>query len=180
MARLFDDASVEHLSVASTPVTAAPVTLACWAYTNDVTVRQDALSINQRNGAGNAFVIGIDGAAAGDKVFAKAYQADSNSQSVTGTGVSVNVWHHLCGVFTSATSRTAYIDGAAGGENTTSRTPAGLNTITIGDLEYWESTMDAPFSGGIAETAIWNVALTAAEIASLAKGLSPLGIRPIT
>lgn len=34
------------------------------------------------------------------------------------------------------------------------------------------------FDGDIAEAAIWNVALSDAEIAMLAKGLSPLRVRP--
>jgi hypothetical protein len=34
------------------------------------------------------------------------------------------------------------------------------------------------FSGTIAEVGIWNVALTTAEIASLAKGMTPDKIRP--
>jgi hypothetical protein len=34
------------------------------------------------------------------------------------------------------------------------------------------------FSGDIAEVGIWNIDLTAAEVASLAKGVSPALIRP--
>ena len=96
--------------------------------------------------------------------------------AVSGSGYTINTWHHAGGVFATSTSRTAYIDGVAGSANTTSTTQAGLDNTTIGYLD-----IDSNFnfmSGRIAEAAIWNVVLTSDEMAVLAKGYSPLFVRP--
>jgi len=54
--------------------------------------------------------------------------------------------------------------------------PSGLSRFSIGTLERQSSF--GYLAGSIAETAIWNVELTAAEIASLAAGFTPDQIRP--
>lgn len=83
---------------------------------------------------------------------------------------------HAAGVFSAANSRTVYLDGAAGATNTTSRTPASLATVLTG--KYHSSAGTDYSDVAIAETAIWDVALSADEITSLSKGLSPILIRP--
>jgi hypothetical protein len=86
-------------------------------------------------------------------------------------------WRHACSVFTSNASRTAYVDGVAGTPNTSSLTQtANPTNLNIGART--RSSTDGYFDGDLAECAIWNVALTAAEITALAKGFSPRRIRP--
>lgn len=43
---------------------------------------------------------------------------------------------------------------------------------------FQQSGLEVFADGRVAEAAIWNVALTASEVAALAKGVSPLQIRP--
>jgi hypothetical protein len=76
-------------------------------------------------------------------------------------------------VFLSATSRTVYLDGVAGTTNTTNRTVGTTNTIALGS----DSAQNVFFDGQVAEVAVWNTDLTTSEIASLAKGFSPLHVR---
>jgi hypothetical protein len=91
--------------------------------------------------------------------------------------VSQNTWHHLAGVFESTASRTAYVDGSAGTTTTTNcGSQATANSIVIG--ARWQGWLANYYRGGVAEVGIWNVALTAAEIASLAKGMTCDKIRP--
>lgn len=103
--------------------------------------------------------------------------SDGSGVNVTGGTLSNGVWAHIGGVQASATSRTAYLNGAAGTTNTTSKTPSGLDRTTIGGLVLNGSRLS--FAGGdIGECSVWNVALTTAEMLMLAAGMSPLCVRP--
>ena len=90
----------------------------------------------------------------------------------TGT-VTVNAWTSGVGVFATRVSRTLYLPGESQ-VNTTNCAPAS-NLFTVGRREDNASQY---FDGDLADIAIWNVALTAAEVALYQAGLSPLLIRP--
>jgi hypothetical protein len=80
-----------------------------------------------------------------------------------------NQWVHLAAVFTSATSRQAYLDGTSGT----------VNTANIGTQESTVNIrVGANAIGRISESAVWSAALSADEIASLAKGVTCNLIRP--
>lgn len=101
--------------------------------------------------------------------------------SINASGYSSNVgtyaangWYHACGVWSASNSRTAYLNGTAGTTNTNNVAVSPLDQIAVGG-----SYAGAPyFNGYLAEAAIWNVALTAAEITSLSKGFAARLIRP--
>jgi hypothetical protein len=100
----------------------------------------------------------------------------SGNNASSGT-LTANTWWHGCGVWASNTSRTAYLNGVAGSTATNAYTGAGgWNTITVGGR--WATTFGGYFNGIIAEVGIWNAALTAAEIASLADGMTCDKVRP--
>jgi hypothetical protein len=84
-----------------------------------------------------------------------------------------NQWFNALGVFASTTSRTAYADTTAGTPATDSRSITTEISIRIGGRVGGNT-----FSGQLAEFAIWNAALTADEINSLAQGFKPTRIRP--
>ena len=96
---------------------------------------------------------------------------DSGVSSVALPGA--NQWFNALGLFASTTSRTVYQDTTTGTPNTDSRTITTEISIRIGR----RATANA-FTGQLAEFAIWNAALTDAEINSLAKGFKPPRIRP--
>jgi Concanavalin A-like lectin/glucanases superfamily len=81
-------------------------------------------------------------------------------------------WHHACAVFTSASSRAAFIDGGNKATNSTSITPSGIVQTGIG------ASIIGSANGSLSDVAVWNVALTDAEVAALARGMSPLFVRP--
>jgi len=180
VARLFDDASSEYLELGSAPVTAAPVTIACRAKLDDTTNVDTLISIGVDTANGNYFAMDVAGTIASDPL-----RVSSGDGLGTFVASSVNTtaydgnWHSFIGVWASVTSRIAYFDGTAGIENTTSRTPTGLNRVRIGVLLYeGGASTTNPASGHIADVAIWNVALTAGERAAYDDGLSPRNIRP--
>jgi hypothetical protein len=84
-----------------------------------------------------------------------------------------NQWFNALGVFASTTSRTAYADTTAGTPSTISRSITTEISIRIGARSVGNF-----FTGQLAEFAIWNAALTADEINSLAQGFKPTRIRP--
>jgi hypothetical protein len=104
-------------------------------------------------------------------------QGGTIASAVGGTST-LNQWCHLCGVIESNSSRKVYLDGTEVGSNTTSiSTQDAANSILIGARSN-SGSIGNYFSGDIAEVGIWNVALTAAEIASLAKGMTCDKVRP--
>lgn len=168
-------ASSQYAEATSAALTGSlTATFAAWYKPSSLT-NSAILSCGRSATNDDYYVLGMDGTGQG--------YVEVNGGSGSGTafaaGVSNGVWAHVAGVQSSATSRTAYVNGAAGTPNTTNigAAPASLDRTTIGALIITGSRLS--FSGGdIAECAIWNVALTTAEIASLAAGASPLVIRP--
>ncbi len=98
--------------------------------------------------------------------------------AISGSTISdTNTWHALGLTFESDTL-TGYFDGASDGTNTggTTFTPTDREfrigfANRLGGYEY-------PADAAIADVAIWDVVLTAAEMVSYAKGQRPTQIRP--
>jgi hypothetical protein len=90
-------------------------------------------------------------------------------------------WHHVIWAYdgNSATvDPIAYLDGVA-----QTLTQTGTGTTPVDEsATSWNignrSTDDRNWDGALAELAIWNVMLSADEAAALAKGASPLMVRP--
>ena len=98
-------------------------------------------------------------------------------QGINVSSVSAGEWYHAAGVFTNALSPQAFVNGIVG--VTTgggSVTPTGIDQILIGTRRT--TSLGLYYNGSIAEVGIWNVALTAVEITSLAKGMTCDKVRP--
>ena len=172
MGRDFNGTS-DQAETGSTPVTATPVTIACWFNADAFPAFSSALC-GVSNGVNSRVTLAFRATGA---LRAQAGQNDGAAASAQTTNtVSTGVWAHAAGVFASDSSRIAYLDGTASTENTTALVPAAFDRITAG-FGYIESGSDRS-DAKVAEVAVWNVALTAAEIAALAKGFSPWLVRP--
>jgi len=101
----------------------------------------------------------------------------SYSSAHTSTAFVGGVWHHGCAVFASATSRTAYNNGGGAATDTVSITPI-ATTLGIAIGAIVTGSPIGYYVGDMAECGIWDVALTPDEVASLARGVSALSIRP--
>ncbi len=93
----------------------------------------------------------------------------ANSQS--NETVALNTWSHIAATFDKATDALVhlYINGVET-TYTVGQTP-GVGTIVDNSANGWMSgndTFDDGYTGRIAEQAIWNVALTAGQVATLA------------
>ncbi len=185
MARLFDDGSNQFLRIRDTGGSFdTPISMACWFYSDNITIHQTLIGAYYYDGVTSGYEhhrLLIRGAEGGDPVAAGTQTvAAGYTDAITSTGYSANTWHHAAGVWASPTSRAAYIDGGSKGTDATSKTPAGTpDSLIIGLIEGSNGSGQSQYmSGRIAEVAIWDVALTDAEVAILALGYSPLLIRP--
>lgn len=174
----------QYLQVGSAVLTAAPLTMACWFNSDLITASQTLVSITNSGVTGGItrFAIFAGGSISGRPVRAIASDTSlNNGIAATTSGYSANTWHHAAGVFTSASSRSVYIDGGNSATDTTSITPTLLDRTNIGVqfLQTAGGTSGIAFTDGrIAEVGIWNTSLTAAEVASLAKGMTCDKVRP--
>jgi len=177
MARLFDDASSEYLeNTISAPVTDAPLTLACWARLDFENQAHALVSVQDKDSPNNWFILRAKNV---DQLLYANFWVRSSvalPEATSTASFAINEWYHLCAIEYSTSSRAVLLDGGSKGTNATACTPTGMDSVSIGRIG--DSTPDGYTSGRIAEAAIWNVALTDAEVAILAKGYSPLLVRP--
>lgn len=177
MAILFNGSS-QYLKASSAPATGSPMTLAAWCRPTSMTGTRTVLAVGQTPAATrhrNQIVMLSTGALRLATITSlTAVTADTTSTSTT------NTWVHAAGVVTSLSSRTIYMNGANAVTNTT--TIGAYNTFTEMGIGAQQSstanTYENFWAGDLAEVGIWNVALTADEIASLGKGVSCHQIRP--
>jgi hypothetical protein len=186
MARNFNGSSQLLTTATGFPTVSPPLTMAYWGYCTSNSHASVGMSLGEFGAAGQSSIaVGMRGDAAGDPV--RVGQVGSNGNvfpfADTTSGYSINTWHHACGVFSSNTSRSAFIDGGSKATNTTS--PDGADNSNFASIGA-QITRSAPsslsytryFLGRIAYPCIWNVALTDAEVLSLAKGVHPSLVRP--
>ncbi len=170
MARSFLKSTSDYLSASGAGAKAAPLTLACF-------IRVDALAFQAGvlldNTGSHAFFLGVNNTG---KAQAQVNAPGSGgfSQATSTTSVNANSWHHIAGVYRSASSRDVYVDGGGKGSDTTTVTPAPMIRTELGRIGGFATYLD----GALAEVGIWNIALSDREIGRLALGYSPLWVRP--
>lgn len=167
-----------NYTTGSSSVSAVPMTLACWFYPESDAATGTMLSVTYYNG-GDHLRLQAAGDVAGDPIRAASYRtAGTERVADTTAGYTVGAWQHAAAVFASTSSRSVYLNGANKGTNTdSSPVLTNFNTVSTGASRI-SGSVSSYYTGRIAEAALWNVALTDAEIALLALGYSPLLVRP--
>ncbi len=175
MARLFDDANTEGLRNASFPALAEPFSLFCRFKTDTNAPNQQSLvSVGDADGT-IYYVLALEGTT--DDVFAMAYDGDATAKVNCTSNHSLNTWQVASCSFTGDDSIAVYMDGG----NKGTYGPTGHGAIDADAVAIGVSADSTPYgyaSAAIAEVAIWNIELSDAEHALLAKGYSPLFVRP--
>lgn len=179
MGRRFVSASSTYLGNASFSFLGVPGTIACWFYPTTATQSTD-LVLADDGTPSNVASVAISGNAVSTS-FLSANDGTSASSSVYNPAT--NRWMHACGRARILSGLTyvveSYINGVGGSETSSSgiSLPATMNVLRIGgDPE--SADFSTYFNGLIAHAAVWNVALTDAEIHMLAQGTLPTKIRP--
>lgn len=174
MARNFVVGSTQYYENTSCPISSAVgTTIAVWARrTSAITGQIFALSRTTLEGRYNVFA-GTGADRWGGTVTDNA--GTSGAPSFT-TTVDTN-WHHVCLTFDSSSLRTLYLDGSSVATNTTALGAHTTEQVHIGTRRVL-GTLANYWGGDIAECGAWNAILDTAEIASLAKGVPPIKVRP--
>lgn len=161
----------------SAVLTAAPLTMAAWWYPVNNTNLQSILSLLNSTATDNRDQFKI-GQANGSISFLVGDSA-ANSTASTTANSTLNAWNHICGVAASATDRRVFLNGGNKGTSVTSRTPNGIDRTSIGKQDNAANNKIVSNGAFIAFPAIWNIALSDAEVAALAvPGTLPTAIQP--
>ncbi len=178
MSLTFD--GLNYITKASAIVAAAPMTFACW--------------FNPTSHTADAYIMGITSATSThSSVFAMkfltastkvcCYISNDAASTTDITAASTNLvatnatWFHLACVFTSATSRTSYVNGGGAVTSAVSVTPGTCDSSFTGDVKF-NALVKTGAIGQIAFPAFWNVALTSTDILALSSSIGPLRGHP--
>lgn len=163
-------------------ITSTPLTIAAWVYPSSFPANQYLAGVFYTSaGSGTSqdgWVLELNGT--NGVVNAIVGNGTGINLASSASGCTANAWNHCVAKFVSTTSRYAYLNGTPGTQGTNSNTPSTAPDKTgIGVLIREDnSKAQAATACHIGEVGYWNVDLSDAEIAALAKGYSPLFIRP--
>lgn len=170
------DFSSGYILKNQTLIATYPFTLACWIYPDVVNIEQAPLALIDKDSVNSYFCdlhVYPNGTCG-----LRAFNGSVYEETTPAGAISASTWTHLCGVYTSATSRSAYKNGGTKTTTTTSVTLGNLDRVLTGAMLFEGQSILQPFDGKAAEVAIWDVALSDAEVAILALGVSPRLVRP--
>src|SRR5687768_15221264 len=122
----------DKIQDSSSPVTAYPMTLACWFNKDNATSNGTLISVTDTAANADWFRISAAGADAGDPISLDVNQGGGGDfqVSTTSTGFIAAKWHFATGVFGSSASRDIYIDAGSKGSNTNATTaPVGVDVL---------------------------------------------------
>jgi Concanavalin A-like lectin/glucanases superfamily len=152
-----------------------PVTLACWFKAASFTAVSHYLveaSADTGSPPSTLRLLANNGV-----VTAQAFTTGGSAGNAVVAGTAaVDTWTHACAVFTSLSSRAAYMDGGNKATNSTVISAQTLNLTSIGGFSSSSGVL-ANMAGEVAHVAIWNVALTDIEVAALGRGANPMTVR---
>jgi hypothetical protein len=176
MASKFTSAGSQYLSSLFS-ISPYPLTISCWFNAENTTANHALVYIGLSTST-SRFLLSASGAVTNDPISFDVITATNLTRvASTTTGYNANTWSHACGVATSSILRTVYLNGGSSGTNTVSSNPSTPDRLTIGS-RLFTGIPGVFLDGSVAEVGIWNVALTAAEITSLAQGMTCDKIRP--
>jgi len=176
MAVLFDNANTEFLEVGSGANLSA-VGFSISAHVNIDDLSSDVCFVFVGDGdVTNTHYRLMYDAADTDFQWTSRNSIGSASSNTSGT-ISANTWYQAGAVETSTSSRQAVLNGVKGTANTTTKAfVSAQDTVSIGRMG--DSSPGKYMSGRICDVGIWDVALDQAEWDMLARGVSPLLVRP--
>ena len=167
--KVLDFDGVNDLVSASSrqPITTFPFTLESWALLSASPSFSVTLTVGTSNN--QYFSIGFQNSSSAMRVCLVGRNT-TFTPSAGGPAIPLNTWNHVVGVFDSATSRAAYLNGQLVHNTSTSIPGFSGSGIRIG------SAFNTLFHvGQIASSCIWNRALTPSEIQTLYR-LEPGGL----
>ncbi len=175
MARQFSSGWAVYSSAFNGTVTQLPVTVSAWFKADNTSGYQRVVMWSRSDAYDCCASILLNYPSAGQ--LSNQFYGPNYLPTAAGT-FSTGVWNHGC-VVTGSSAARSYLNGSVGSDSPT-YTPA---SYAFSNNSYFQIGMNyvqgvQGFAGRIAEVAAWSAELTAAEVAALAAGHSPLTIRP--
>lgn len=156
---------------------ADPITISVWVRASTTNNNMAIVSIQTNDasgGIGRRFI-----GALGSSGFSGQWTIDAVDAGtrVLGSKIVPGQLYHLAAVFASSTDRRLYVNGALDGSDTDAPTTSFEGHRALVGMRFTTGTSYGQFFDGvIAEVAIWNIELTAAQIAGLAAGRDPRAV----
>lgn len=129
---VYSYASTQWLTSTTTPITAPPFQFYSVAQSNDVTGRYATVALTDVDGVVDSWELWFNGTVGGDPISMNAQAGGSYGTASTSTGYSASTDYLMWGLETSSTSRAAEKNGGSQGTDSTSRSPAGIDCVTLG------------------------------------------------
>ena len=178
MSRDLPGTSGNYLSVgdvAPIDITGTALTICGWIRPD--TLGSEDVIASKRDAGSTAFQYELGVTSAGAVFFRVGNGSGTFETASGGTQVATGAWNHICGVKngTGANALKGYINGVERASVTSNVTIGNtaqnlvFGRISDGDFNILDALL--------AEVAIWNVSLSASEVAAMARGVSPLLIR---
>lgn len=175
MSRNFESNNNDYIEVGDVPAldfTGDEITVALWLRLESTTAERKAFA--KWSDAGGDFQYLISALADGHVQMV--VNTGSNGVAEGTTDMNDGDWHHIAGIYDGSNVR-VYEDGVEEGSTSLSGNMISNNApVRIGAGSGGSGT-ENPFDGEIGHCAVWDVPLTASEVASLAAGINPLKIR---
>lgn len=168
--RALDGGSDDWLIHSAAVISTTPLTIAIWAKRSTTATVEILVGAGVSTTDDNSFRIDLT---SGDLVRALTRDASVTAASSGASFTDTAGWHHVAGVWTSSTDRRVFLDGTGDTIGTGNRTPTGIDEFRVGARS--DSTQE--FTGLLAHVAVWNIALSDAEVAGLAAGDNPLAVQ---
>jgi hypothetical protein len=172
------DGSDDHVLLTNPPefLYTMPFSVSLWATCRTTTAVSQPFGFGNSTDADQLFAIQFRGDVAGDPI---QVQMRGNSNLVNTAAVFsgpyvANQLYHIVAVFSSASSRTIYVDGVQGTTDTTTYTVEPINRMAIGALVR---TTVSSHNGIVDDVRIYNRALTASDarqLTQIGRGNMPL------
>lgn len=165
------------LAASGTPVTAVPMTLACWFNPATTTTAYNLIVVDDSGTGSNYFNLTANNVSGGHIDAGTANSGSGEHDARTTTAFVANQWSHAAAVYSGSANRAAYLNGGGKATDVTNITPISIAGIQLGGFRVGSNTF-GPLNGIIAEAGIWNAALSDGEIWQLSQGAPPWKIRP--
>ena len=164
----------EYLRTTPESLFSYPFTINCWFRLTTVSAQRNLVML-ENSGNGQRLALFVN--SSNNLVLVVVDSGGTTQTTITGVAIAANTWYMATGVFTSATSRTVYLNGANAVTGTVSRTPTTPARVLIG-AQYAGVGTTSNLNGRIAEVGIWDVALGTSDIDSLYNYAKPTAVQP--
>lgn len=161
------------------------LSLACWVYPTTLATGQTAHFYIARDATtgGSCYSILLQAYKTNiNRIDSAVYKSGGASTVLGGTTtLSANVWYHVCTTYQFVADGTSvyrlYFNGTEQASSTTAVGPINQATVAT-EIGRRSGSVQYPANARMADVGIWNQTLTAAEVASLADGMSCDKVRP--